>query len=95
MTASGTRTPTMPVTAGPPPSRGACATSVPVTASDGSPERWIEGPPPEEARSGLPGSALAWTISSGTVREGADGRATVTSGTAATTATGRVDPHRS
>jgi len=61
MTAGGTRTPTVSVTA---------------------------GPPPGEARSGLPGPALARTISPGTVREGADGRATVTSGTAATTATG-------
>lgn len=88
MTTGGTRTPTVSVTAGPPPSRGTCATSVPVTASGGSPGRWIEEPPPEEARSGLPGSALAWTISPDRVREGADGRATVTSGTAATTVTG-------
>jgi len=88
MTAGGTRPPTVSATAGPPPSRGTCTTSVPVTASDGSPGRWIEEPPPEEARSGLPGPALARTISPGTVREGADGRATVTSGTAATTVTG-------
>ncbi len=88
MTAGGTRPPTMPVTAGPPPLQGACTTSVPVTASDSSPGRWIEEPPPEEARSGLPGSALAWRISPDRVREGADGRATVTSGTAATTVTG-------
>ena len=88
MTAGGTRPPTVSATAGPPPSRGTCATSVPVTASNSSPERWTEEPPPEEVRSGLPGPALARTISPGTVREGADGRATVTSGTAATTATG-------
>ena len=73
MTAGGTRTPTVSVTAGPPPLQGTCTMSVPVIASDSSPERWVEEPPPGEARFGLPGSALAWTISGGTVRKGADG----------------------
>ena len=53
---------------------------MPAMAFKSSPERWWTVPTPEDGKLSLPGCALAYAISSASVRNGESGRTLITNG---------------